>query len=429
MNGLHQYERDLALPVVLGDVGLCPPTPDEIQDIVESTLRADLGIHAAGASLCHARWKPHTSMCASYAVRFDDGSEHLVTWKRYAGDKASGLAKALGRRSSNYVTPLLPVIVLPDERVVISTFPHDRVLRGLETALDPKRICRRLASTAGFAGANLRHRRSRSVLMRYKPERRAVFCFAAAVRDEERSLTTTSVGVRVLPTAAAARLVRARAASGIDDLGWVPALQGDNQQAGLVFEQWLCVLPLAHDDFSRSTEIAALLAELHSLPCSNAPEKPREQDTRELLTLFEFDRSVWNRARSIIETPFQTGHRPCWTHGDLHPDQVAQDARTGELRILDWDCLAVRDPLFDVASFAADALAAGAFAAAAQFVDAYRAEGGAPFTEAALDVAVAQALCARAAACLRRLERGATAQAQRLLELAEARRANRWSLR
>jgi aminoglycoside phosphotransferase (APT) family kinase protein len=282
-------------------------------------------------------------------------------------------------------------------------------------------MCRRLAGFERFEGQNLRYRRSTATLVRYKPERRAVVKFAAATRAPDRTLAFQTLGLRVLPRAHAVRTARARTVSGLESLGIAPRLVGHEERTGIVVEEWLDVVPNAHDDFQGAGEAAMALARLHALPCMVSPPPSREEDARSMLALFEVQRSAWTAARSILAVPPRAEFRVAWIHGDFHPDQTAHEPRTGFTRVLDWDGLASGDPLVDVASWVADAVACEDARAEAEFVHGYRTHGGAAFTDSELNRAVARALCARAGAVLRRLEKDALGRTARILDAALAR--------
>lgn len=418
MNGLRAYERDTSLPARAGDAALCPPSEAELVRRVNG-VEGLLPALALEAHWEHARWKPHVSCAALAAVRAADGSEHLVTWKRYATDKAHHVA---ADRVAPDGGPVRNQRTSEDHdaNTVWSVFPDDRILPGLPRALDVQRSCRLLAGVEPFAGLNLRHRRSRATLVRYKPERRAVVRLDAVVRDERDQLRTLPVGVRVLAPAAAERVVAARRVACLPR-ELAPELLTHESRTGLVLETWWNVVGLSHDDFSCAREAGRLLARLHALDVP-APATTRFDPASGVeLALFEVDRELSAAAHEWIAEAAPFDAPATWVHGDVHPDQFARERGSGALRLLDWDATRVDADLVDLASFAADAAVAGAEEAEAEWFAGYREAGGRVPHARDLSRAVAAALVARAAGALRRVERDGVAKAGRCLELARRR--------
>ena len=88
--------------------------------------------------------------------------------------------------------------------MVLYTPPADREL-GLRHLLDAKRFSK-LLRDGGLAEPGLvRRRRTSFELVRYKPERRAVYRVEIHLRDEQR--TGFALAVRVLPSAQAASVI------------------------------------------------------------------------------------------------------------------------------------------------------------------------------------------------------------------------------
>ena len=305
---------------------------------------------------------------------------------------------------------------------MLSVFPCDRALPGLARAFDLKRICRRLARSPRYVELSPRHRRSSALLMRYKPERRAVVRLDIFARDSHDAGVQDRLALRVLPPAHASRALRARRTSGVENTELVPTLVEHDERRGLLFEEWLDIEVNPHDGFGVSADAGAALARVHALPCGNSLVAAHAGPSRDTLALFEVDRNLWTAARRILVNSDQKPRRATWIHGDFHPDQIAQEVVTQRLRVLDWDGLAIGDPVLDIASWIADALATGVGGhVEAEFVKAYEANGGAIPASDDLDRGVSVALCLRAAAALRRLEADAVAKAAVLLDLASRR--------
>lgn len=429
MNGLRDYRRDTTLPARAGDRDLCPPDVELFAGLV-NVVPGLLSARAVDARYEHARWKPHVSCAVLAAVRCDDGVERLVTWKRYATDKARHVAADTQADVARGAPAGASVVVLPHEHVVLTAFPGDRVLDGLERAFDLQRSCRLLAASPRFEGLQLRHRRSAARLVRYKPERRAVVRLDLVARDAANELRTVPVGLRALPIEDAARAARARRESGVAVCGLAPELLVHEERTGYLFETWLDVASCAHDDFTTSREVGAKLARLHARPVPAGTPSRRVESLEIESTLFELDRAAWASVGAWRGLARPVESATAWIHGDVHPDQVARERVRGEALLLDWDALRLGGSVVDLASWIADAEAAdtgsteaATRAAREELLAGYADEGGIVPDERDLDRAVAAALMSRAASAVRRLEEGAVDTARRWIELARAREA------
>lgn len=442
MNGLKPYQRDRMLPALAGEAGLCPPAPADLLDLVGDLLAIGSATSPPliGAELEYARWKPKTSITAGYRLSFADGSSRLIVYKRYSGEKATHIERDFdpGDRARQREDRLRSFAVLPRENLCLYAFPADRVLTGLSRLIDMQRTARLLSSlglSPGLcSGGRLRWRRSQATLLRYKPERRAVFRLDLALRDERGDLSGRRLAARVLPPEAAGRLRVARSTcfgAATPRIG--PLLIGVEERTGLVFEEWLDVDVPDAEDFASARAAGATLARLHALPiptgatgpagtAGGARDSPLDSPIDSSgASLFSIDARLAARA-SRIGPPPRSGP-VTWTHGDLHPDQVARRRDDGETVLLDLDNLRPGSPVDDLASWIADALAAdlcaGLEAAAHDLLEGYRANGGGAPLARTLRTRVANELVARAAAALRRLEAGAIDRARALLERAE----------
>lgn len=418
MTGLAQWDRDAELPARFGDTDLSPPEQGELLQLVNQQLFAG---RARGARWVFARWKPAVSLCAAYEVELDDGSRELVVAKRYRTDKADLLAT----RRRDPVRSLHEA-VLSERRLHLWAFPADRELPGAARAFELHRTAKVLRELGTLAGWVLRWQSSSVELVRYKPERRAVLRLEWTVRagSKQGPKSRLAVGARCLPLGEAERVLAARAAAeraGLSELG--PRFLGGEARTGTLFEDWLEVRAQARDDFSRPDLAGRLLARLAALDAGAVPEAPapRLDSAREILALLEPGRSALERVRS----PQRRAH--ALVHGDFHPDQIALDA-DGVPRLLDLDALGRGDPVDDAASWIADRLAHDP---RAEFERVARELCGPAGLLAELDRVrehVAEALALRAAAALRRLERGAPDRAshlcRRALELATDRRSS-----
>ena len=419
MKGLRAWTRDAGLPARAGDLSLAPLTTGEVAELARSELLLPGAPDVETVEWTYARWKPGTSLSAGYELVLSDGDRRLLHVKRYASDKARQL---VGRETAGLRgwsdARLRAGFSRPDEGLVLTVFPADRVLPGLSRALDLRRMAR-FATAEGFLqGARMRAHRSSLTLLRYRPEARAVFCLEAGAKLEDATHRTMRVAVRVLPPATAAGVVAAR--RGLGSSAGVPSLLAAQPRTGILVEEWLEVESFSRFAFDHAREAGAALAGLHSAsqPPAVEPEGgAREGGWADLSALFAWHPELAELSRGL--EPVKPEGALVWSHGDFHPDQVAVEGGTGRMRILDLDRLAPAPAATDLGSWLADQLAVQPGAdlerCAAPLLEGYASAGGCVPALDALAAATAGDLVSRAAACVRRLEVGAAARAARLL--------------
>jgi hypothetical protein len=421
MTGLRAWQRDATLPARAGDAGLTPFDPGAVAELVRgSLLRADAPDLEA-VEWTYARWKPSTALSAGYELRFADGSERLLHVKRYAGDKARLLAArgcASAPREDDRL--LLADLVRPEEGLVVSVFPADRVLPGLARLLNLRRTARWTTGCGLYGGARMRARYSSARLLHYRPESRAVFQVTAGWTHEDGRHGTTVLAARVLPPGRASRVAALREACPFTGS---PRLLAAQARTGLLVEEWLDVQPQLPDVFAHARLAGELLASLHAMPGAAVASNgdARAEDRRKHDALFAWHPELTRLAAELGEAPPEGS--PVWSHGDFHPDQVALVPGGREGRLLDLDRLGPGPAAADLASWTADHLAVapelGLDDAAAPLLDGYVAGGGRRPAMRVLALHVVSQLRARAAACLRRLESDAEARALELLRRAQ----------
>ena len=417
MIGLQTYRRDPHLPTRLGDRSV--PSEEQLLDLILEHLLCDgapLPVHAA---LTYARWKPGTSTTAGFDVDFADGTQRFVGVKLYRGAKARSLC---GRR----VEPsraggdevLAARVAVPDEGLQVWTFPADRALPGLTRVYDLRRTARMMGNLKAFGELVMRPGPSSLEVLRYKPERRAVFRLdlrlrppGGGTRVKERAL------VRCLTPSDAAALVLCRRALG--HATCVPAFLGSEVRTGILVEEWLDVEVPAPDDFSGAEEAGGVLAGLH-----RAPHTPQRLDSRTGLADLEGLLGVTPELQAHLAQlePFPSTTPDGWVHGDFHPDQVARERETGGVRLLDLDRLALGCAADDLATWIADHIEAHPDAdldeASVELLGGYRSGGGVLPSRSHLEASTSAALVRLAAGGLRRLQEGAIDRAHVLLECA-----------
>jgi len=417
VNGLRQWDRDATLPAQAGEVELTPFSGQQVAALAHESLLVPNAPGIERIDWTYARWKPGVSMSAGYALRFADGEERALHVKRYLTDKASHLAeRQAGAADAEWDDDrLLAGRRHPEEGLSISCFPHDKDLPGLSRALDLRRTVRQARERGLFGDYAMRAHRSSMTLLRYRPERRAVFRLDAGLTGRTGEHEQDVVAVRVLPPGEARRVAAARLQCRRELP--LPRLLMAQERTGILLEEWLDVDVPEPDAFGHAERAGSVLAVLHG--ASPRPLEPLETSSANGLgRLF-----AWHpRLAPLYDAvpAISLSGVTCWTHGDFHPDQVATDRDSGMPRLLDLDRLGPGLAVDDLASWIADHIVEqpgiGLAAAAAPLLQGYAAAGGLHPSAREMAAAVGRALVQRAAASVRRLERGAVTKAERLLE-------------
>jgi len=397
-----------------------PPEPAELCALVSTHLARPGAPAVASASWDYARWKPGVSIAAVYTVRFADGTSEPVVAKRYADGKERTLT--FRPRNEEHLEALCerlkPRALLPERSLALWVPPADRVLRGLPVLLDRKKLGN-LVTRSGIAPpGTVKRRKTEYTLLRYKPERRAVYRLDLRLRGEGKP--KLALAARALAPAEAARVVAARTAleaAGGRELA--PPLAATNLRQGFLLEPWLALETFGGGDFGHARAAGEELARLHALAAPAELRDLRLGLPDDLDALFAVDAVLAQVPRA---GPHPAPRARVFCHGDFHPDQVAR--RTdGPWLLMDLDNLAAGDPAADLANWIADWIVeherVDLAAASGELLEAYRAAGGTVPERAHLQAHVAAELVNRAGSALRRLEKGAVAIASFALRAAQ----------
>ncbi|MEW6071944.1 MAG: phosphotransferase [Planctomycetota bacterium] len=420
MIGLRPYERDASLPGRAGEPHLAPIDEASLVALADAALRRPGSPRIEAARWEYARWRPGTSTCCAYALRFADGEERILVAKQYSGGRhravaargqAAGAAMEGGDR-------LRPMAIVDERSVVLWGFPADRALLGHARIADSRSLARWIEESGAVPPRSIRRRRLRTRLLRYKPEHRSVWRLDLSLRAG--SAAPATLALRALRPEHLERTLAARCApSPLAGAGLGPAVRAFERREGLLLEEWLEGETFAPGSFHHAAAAGETLGRLHALSPGGGPASGAGESRDELLALFAVDPALLRRAAGAPAAP--APERRTWIHGDFHPDQVLRAAEGG-WKLLDLDLAGIGDPAGDLAAWIADHLEESPgtdFAAAAEPLLAGYAESGAPPVAARrLAEATARELVRRAAGAIRRLEAGATDKARRLVAAA-----------
>jgi len=414
---LRAYDRDPALPALVGQGHLCPPSTDELCALVTQHLLQPGAPAVTGARWDYARWKPGVSISSVFTLTFADGLEEPVVAKRYVDgkDRTITFRPRNEENLDELAVRLKPRALLAERALSLWIPPADRVLRGLPVLLDRKKLGHLLPRLGIVANGLVKKRKTEYTLLRYKPERRAVYRVDLKLRSEDKK--RMALAARALPPPEAARVIESRellAEAGGAELA-LP-LAGTNLRQGFLLEPWLELEGLAEDTFGHAHAAGAQLARLHALSAPAALRRLPSGLPGDLDELFAVDAALAKLPRAPAH-PAPKARVFC--HGDFHPDQVLRK-KDGAWLLMDLDCLAAGDPAADLANWIADWIVAGERVSfdepAAALLEGYRSTGATPPAREHLRAHVAAELVNRAGATLRRLERGAIAKARFALQ-------------
>jgi hypothetical protein len=417
--GLRDRERDPELPALAGQAHLRPPSVEELLELAGAHLLRPDAPALAGGRWDYARWKPGVSITSVYTLHFADGVEEAVVAKRYVDGKERTLTfrPRNEEQLEELCMRLKPRALLAECALSLWVPPADRVLRGLPVLLDRKKLGNLVTRAGILPSGMVKKRKTAYTLLRYKPERRAVYRLDLRLRSEEQP--KLALAARALPAAEAARVIVARTAlevAGGRELA--PPIAATNLRQGFLLEPWLALENSAPDTFAHAREAGAELARLHAL---DPPPDLRRVSTGlppDLDELFAVEPALTRLPRA---RPHPAAERLVFCHGDFHPDQVVK--RTdGRWILMDLDLLGAGDPAFDLACWTADWIVeherADLAAASGSLLDGYRSAGGLPPPMPRLAAFTAAELVCRAGSTLRRLEKRALAKARFALEAA-----------
>jgi aminoglycoside phosphotransferase len=324
----------------------------------------EAGSDVEGGFLFYLKYKPRTSCVAAYEFRRAGSSERVVYHGKCLAPAPFLLASAKASRH-RWSAPASgpPVLPWPEANALLFAFPNDGRLDGLRILAKPRKL-RRLASAHL---PQLRAEGLRTSLIRYKPERRAVFRSGNGHEAEDAVPGAGEFYWRVygngegpavfrrmaiLASALAGREARTPRPYAYDperQILAMAALSGRPLDECLETERAVATVASA----------AEALARLHGVPGHDLEPRPLEDllgaasATREMLSCLSEEAGA--QAGRILETLRRTAPDPSvavgFVHGDFHPGQVLV-GREG-VGLLDFDRAYLGSPCADVGAFLA----------------------------------------------------------------------------
>lgn len=322
------------------------------------------GIPVRDARRTYVRLKPDLDAIVQFDLDVEGASEPTPA---YVLVLPAARAAEVAAKMSSIAAPsptLGPGARLLDSGdAVLFLFPNDRQLRGLRFVAEPDKLKRLLGSLPAFAGLRVRASHSTFTPVRWKPERRFLLRGALALKDDTTGAKSAAdVFVRFFADERGARIERAATAlraAGLEDL--VPEPLGALDDGRLFVERmWQgeraldAVLDGRGDPDALATALLRLHATTVDLP--NAPAVIQRLATlaEEWEPALRIDadlRSVVGPWLDRLRTEAPRAGLQATLHGDLHLQQVLE--RDGRVGLVDWECAARGDPLFDLGWFAA----------------------------------------------------------------------------
>jgi len=411
--GLRDRERDPELPGLAGEPHLRPPGEEEVIELAAQHLRRPAAPEIVAARWDYARWKPGVSLTSVHTLRFADGLEEPLVVKRYVDGKDRTLRYQPRNEEllESLCERLAPRALLSERSLSLWVPLADRILRGLPVLLDRRKLGHFLTRSGVTPAGAVKKRKTEFTLLRYKPERRAVWRLDLRLRGDDKP--RMALAARALPPAEASRVVEARTAlEQAGGLELAPPVAASNLRQGFLIEPWLALEAFAPDSFAHAREAGAILARLHALQAPPDLRRIRGGLPGDLSRLFAVDATLQRMPRAPAHpAPSRLG----FCHGDFHPDQVVR-LEDGRWLLMDLDLVAGGDPAFDLANWCADwiieATRADLEGASDELLAGYREAGGQPPERRTLIAFTAAELVCRAGSTLRRLEKGGVEKAR-----------------
>ena len=398
-------------------------------DAVSARLR-QAGHDLVGGELTYLKYKPRTSCVAGYEFGRAGSGRRAVYYGKCFRPSQFSLASDKVRRHRWTAPPSgPPVVVWPEARTLLYVFPNDAQLDGLRILARPRSLRRLVKAHLPAVRAD----RLETDLVRYKPERRAVF----------RSWSPAPAGGggaefywRVYAGSEGPWVFwrMAGLASSVAGHGVRTPLPYDyDPERRLLAMEALPGRPLNEilEDERAVSDAADALARLHGAPVQGLTPRSAEDfladaaRVTEMLSCLSEDAGAQaaRMLKALTRAKPAPARRPVFVHGDFHPGQVLVDERG--VGVLDFDRSHAGTPVADAGAFLArlrlaliDGRVRDERPLACAFVDGYAGRSG-PLPEGELRFWTALALLLLALEPFRRLDADWQAAVRRVLDSAE----------
>jgi Ser/Thr protein kinase RdoA (MazF antagonist) len=296
-------------------------------------------------TLTYIRYKKGTNCIATYQIE-QNGQTTYAYAKAYPPHDREKFYKAT-RRPTTAGEWGVERLLFTDVHVTVAFFPNDDKVAGLVKGMTLKHQSR----WARWLGMNTEH--PTFTLLRYKPERRAVF----RVESQNQRFLLRFYRPGGFDHARTVARLMATSPQSVR----LPRLQKANEkQYALAFE-WLDGIPL-HTILTDETlpismfmTIGATLARFHAIPIP--PEMPPARIAVEAdpMDIADLAPALAERVERVNQTIKQrlSGYAPTSTliHGDFYADQILIEG--DEISFIDLDRTGMGDPIYDIALFCA----------------------------------------------------------------------------
>lgn len=342
-----------------------PPTVVAWLDPVEARERlVAAGLPVRAARRTYVRLKPDLDAILQFDLDVEGASEPIPA---YVLVLPAARAAEVASKMSSIAAPS-PTLgpgsrLLASGDAVLFLFPNDRQLRGLRFVAEPDKLKRLLGTLPAFTGLRVRASHSTFTPVRWKPERRFLLRAALALKDDATGAKSAAdVFVRFFADERGARIERTATslrAAGLDDL--VPEPLGVLDDGRLFVERTVPgerALDAVLAGRGDTDALAAALVRLHAttVDLPNAPAvitrlATLAEEWEPALRIDADLRALVGPLLDRLRAEAPRGGLQATVHGDLHLQQVLE--RAGRVGLVDWECAARGDPLFDLGWFAA----------------------------------------------------------------------------